>query len=94
MALTHCNLVPWKKLPTLAKMEFPDLSGKGSDFFHYDNEWYCIDYLDSRCDTHDYENHTMKGTIISCNLKDSSIIIEEEYTLHYVSNISQLLALH
>lgn len=75
----HCNIVPWLNLPTKAKAEFPHPSGKGSDFFYYDDEWYCIDYLDSGCKPYDYENHTLKDTIISCNKVRNSIIVMEEY---------------
>ena len=42
-----CKIIPWKELPTKAKAEFPHLSGIGSDFFRYDKEWYCVDYLDA-----------------------------------------------
>lgn len=90
----ECKIIPWKSLPTHAKKEFHHPSGMGSDFFQYDNEWYCIDYLYDRCDTHEYQNHTMRGTIISCDIVNNLAIVKEEYTEYYIPNIEKLLALH
>lgn len=94
MFSVDCKIIPWKSLPTTAKTEFPHPSGMGSDFFHYDGEWYCIDYLDDSFDIHDYQNHTKKGTIINCNHAGNSIIVIEEYTCCYIPNIAKLLTIH
>jgi len=90
----NCKIIPWKELPTKAKAEFPHLSGMGSDFFKYDKEWYCVDYLDASDVRGEYQNHTMKGTTMKCKVADNTVLVLNEYSVHYVQNIGRLLAIH
>jgi len=94
MSPVSCKITPWLNLPKPAKDEFPHPSAKGSNFFRYNAEWYCIDYLDDCDGEYDYQNDTMKGTVIRCNHVNNSIIVMEEYTHHFVPNLTQLLTLH